>query len=286
MNYRIPEMVKKYTEYDMIRQHTELPEFPDFRTRLLFAFLNKHDRLKSSSELYALVTSLVQLALDTHDMVAITSDAKEKKAARSRQLKVLAGDYFSSRFYHLLSQAGQIELIRVLSGAICEVNRLKMNLYMMMKQLKVTAEEYIQHSVAIRSRLFLSFASMMEEMYHKVWPDVLDSFTRCELLFEELFRAESMEHFHGSWGYWHIMQNGTKEERKTLQAEDADAGKLRMLVLKHNVSAHLLKLLEGAMAQLEAKVSQIGSDKLTDELYACCEPFARLLRKPKALEEI
>lgn len=286
MNYRIPEIAKKYTEYDMIQKHTELPDFPEYRTRLLFAFLNKHDRLKSSSELYALVTSLVQLGLDTHDMVTVTNDAKEKKAARSRQLKVLAGDYFSSRFYHLLSQAGQIELIRVLSGAICEVNRLKMNLYMMMKQLKVTAEDYIQQSVAIRSRLFLSFASMMEEMYHKVWPDVLDSFTRCEVLFEELFRVESMDHFRGSWGYWHILQNGTKEERKLLQEGNADVNKLRMLILKHNIPAQLYALLEGAVTALHAKAGQIGSDKLTDELLQFSEPFARLLNKPKALEEI
>ncbi|KIL41545.1 heptaprenyl diphosphate synthase [Gordoniibacillus kamchatkensis] len=286
MNYRIPEIAKKYTEYDMIQKHTELPDFPDFRTRLLFAFLNRHDRLKATSELYALVTSLVQLGLDTHDMVADTNDAKEKKAARSRQLKVLAGDYFSSRFYHLLSQAGQIELIRVLSGAICEVNRLKMNLYMMMKQLKVTAEDYIQQSVAIRSRLFLSFGSMMEEVYQSVWPEVLSCFTRCEVLFEELFKAESVERFRGSWGYWHIMQHGTKEDRKALQSGDVDAGKLRMLVLKHNVPVHLHQLLEAALAQLHAKVGLIDSDKLTDELFSCSEPFVRLLNKPKVLEEI
>lgn len=286
MNYRIPEIAKKYTEYDMIQKHTELPEFPDFRTRLLFAFLSKHDRLQASSELYALVTSLVQLGLDTHEMVTITNDVKEKKAARSRQMKVLAGDYFSSRFYHLLSQAGQIELIRLLSGAICEVNRLKMNLYMMMKQLKVTAEEYIHQSVAIRSQLFLSFSSLMEEMYHKVWPDVLHSFTRCEVLFEEIFRAESMQNFRGSWGYWHIMHHGTKEERKALQAEEADASKLRLLVHKHNVPAQLYQLLEGALSQLNAKLEQIGSEKLAKELFQLGEPFSRFVNKPRVLEEI
>lgn len=286
MNYRIPEIAKKYTEYDMIQKHTELPEFPDFRTRLLYAFLNKHDRLQASSELYALVTSLVQLGLDTHELVTVTNDNKEKKAARSRQMKVLAGDYFSSRFYHLLSQAGQIELIRLLSGAICEVNRLKMNLYMMMKQLKVTAEDYIQQSVAIRSQLFLSFASLMEEVYHKVWPDVLHAFTRCEVLFEEIFKAESMQNFRGSWGYWHILNHGTKEERKALQADNPDASKLRLLVHKHNVPAQLYQQLEGALGQLQAKLEQIGSEKLAHELLQLGEPFSRILNKPRVLEEI
>ena len=124
-SYRIPEIAKQYTEYDMIQTHTDLPDFPEFRTRLLFAFLNGNNKLSSSSELFTLATSLVQLGLDTHDLVTVSNDVKEKKAARSRQLKVLAGDYFSSRFYQSLAQAGQIEMIKQLSNAICEVNRLK-----------------------------------------------------------------------------------------------------------------------------------------------------------------
>ena len=68
--------------------------------------------LVRTSELFTLATSLVQLGLDTHDLVTASNDVKEKKAARSRQLKVLAGDYFSARFYHLLAQAGQIDMIK------------------------------------------------------------------------------------------------------------------------------------------------------------------------------
>ena len=67
-SYRIPEIAKQYTEYDMIQIHTDLPDFPEFRTRLLFAFLNGNSKLSSSSELYTLATSLVQLGLDTHDI--------------------------------------------------------------------------------------------------------------------------------------------------------------------------------------------------------------------------
>ncbi|MFC0214861.1 heptaprenyl diphosphate synthase component 1 [Paenibacillus chartarius] len=286
MKYRIPEIAKKYTDYDMIQKHTELPEFPEYRTRLLFAFLNGQERIQESSELFTLVTSLVQLGLDTHDMVTVTNDLKEKKAARSRQLKVLAGDYFSSRFYHLLSQAGQIELIRTMSGAICEVNRLKMNLYMMMKQLKVSADDYFRQSVAIRSRLFLSFGSLMDEGAGKLWPEVLDRFIRCEVLIEELFKAEAMEHFRGSWGYWHIMHNGTKEERRALQSDEPDANKMRALVLKHNVQPQLFAMLESAVAAWHAVLGQIGQGKLADELRVCTDTFARMLNKPRAIEEI
>jgi heptaprenyl diphosphate synthase len=285
-SYRIPEIVKQYTDYDMIQTYTDLPEFPEFRTRLLFAFLNGNSKLSGSSELFTLVTSLVQMALDTHDLVSISNDIKEKKVARARQLKVLAGDYFSSWFYKLLSQAGQIELVNQLSSAICEVNRLKMNFYMKMKQLKVTADEYLHLSVEIKSQLFLTFSSFMEGMNDLAWPELLRGFTSCEVIYEEIFRAESVADFHGSWGFCHILENGSKEDRKQLQAIETDPSKLKSLMHKYNISSQLYQMLDTHSQQLYAKVKQLDSDKLISELFHIGEPFLRYLSKPKVLEEI
>jgi heptaprenyl diphosphate synthase len=284
-SYRIPEIAKRYTDYDMIQTHTDLPDFPDFRTRLLFAFLNESPLKSSSSELFALVTSLVQMGLDTHDQVSISNDVKEKKAARSRQLKVLAGDYFSSRFYHLLAEAGQIELVKQLSNAICEVNRLKMNLYMKMKQLKCSSEEYTQQTVAIKAQLFLSFSGLIDERYGQAWPDMLEGFTECEVIFEELFRSESSADFPGSWGFWYILHNGSKEERKQLQAAELDSVKIKTLLHKYNISAQLNQMLDFRIEQLYAKVQTIDSDKLKSELVHIGQPFLRHLSKSKLLEE-
>lgn len=36
--YRVPNLAKKYTNYDMIQRHTEIPNFPDGRVRLLEFF--------------------------------------------------------------------------------------------------------------------------------------------------------------------------------------------------------------------------------------------------------
>ncbi|OPH60908.1 heptaprenyl diphosphate synthase [Paenibacillus ferrarius] len=286
-SYRIPEIAKQYTDYDMIQIHTDLPDFPELRTRLLFAFLNGSSKLSASSELFALATSLVQLALDTHDMVIASNDIKEKKAARSRQLKVLAGDYFSSRFYHLLAQAGQIEIIKQLSEAICEVNRLKMNLYIKMKQLKLTAEDYLHQTVEIKSQLFLSFSDLMSDTYEQDWPDILRSFAQCEIIFEEIFHIEAIASFRGSWAFWHILQHGTKEERKQLHAEESDQTKVRTLLHKYNIKSQLYQMLDTHTKQLQAIVQQLDSDKLISELFHIGEPFLRFLAKPsKVMEEI
>ncbi|MEI7024555.1 heptaprenyl diphosphate synthase component 1 [Paenibacillus sp. y28] len=285
-SYRIPEIAKKYTDYDMIQTNTELPEFPHYRVRLLFAFLNKSGLPQESTELYALVTSLAQMGLDTHQLVSETNDVKETKAARSRQLQVLAGDYFSSRFYQLLSQAGHTEMTRQLSGAICEVNRLKMSLYVRMKQLKCSAEEYLQETVNIRMQLFLLFGRWMKDIYSIQWAEILEAFTRCEVLIHEIDRSNSLQELQGSWGYWYILQTGSKEEKRQLKGEQGDGGKLRSLWLKHNVKAQLYQMLQQQLALVQDKIGHLGSEKLTAELAAIGEPLVRYLSAPKVLEEI
>lgn len=283
--YRIPEMVKPYLEYDMIQNHTDLPHFPEYRTRLLYTVLNKQSALKGFSDLYSLVTSLVQIALDTHDTISVTNDDKEKKASRARQLKVLAGCYFSSRFYHMLSQAGQINLISILSDAICEANRIKMNIYTMMKQLKMTADEYMKQTVEAKSQLFLAFSSLFDEKIRPLWPEILRLLTRCEVLIAEILRADAAKQLRDSWGYWHIMQTGTKEDRQLLYEEETEGSKLHVLWQKYNITPQLYAMLQMNMKELQDKLALLASDIPDAELQAIREPFHQFLSSPRAFEQ-
>ncbi|MED4601454.1 heptaprenyl diphosphate synthase component 1 [Paenibacillus validus] len=285
-SYRIPEIAKPYIEHDMIRQHTDLPVFPELRARLLYAFLNNHSSLAGYSELYTLVTSLVQLGLDTHDTVSITNDDKEIKSARSRQLKVLAGDYFSSRFYYLLSHAGHIDLIGIISRAICEANRLKMNSYLLMKQFKLSADDYIEQSVDVKTQLFLSFKALFAEGVYPMWADLLRLFTRCEVLLQEIIRSESSQQYRESWGFWHVLQWGTKEEKKLLQTDEPDPAKLRSIWIKYKVTPQLYQLLEGCMKELQDKLQTVEPDKWGKELQAIGETFRSFLNAPRATQEV
>src|SRR5690606_29536259 len=120
------ETANKYTEYDLISAYTQLPEYPVLRTNVLSAFLRYasekalHPKLQES---IGLAVSLMQHGLDTHEPV------EDKGETRRRQMTVLAGDYFSSRFYQLLSQAESVQSILLVSQAVCDVNRTKMRLY-------------------------------------------------------------------------------------------------------------------------------------------------------------
>jgi heptaprenyl diphosphate synthase len=273
--YRIPELANKYVSHDLIKTYTDLPAFPDARVRLLYTFLNDADSASQHTELYALVASLVQMGMDTHDLIDTETERKPEKEMRSRQLKVLAGDYFSSRFYHLLSQAGQIDMIRKISSAVCEVNRLKMNLYIRMNELRVEAEAYINHCVELKAELFLLFGGLLEERFSAIWPELLHGFARCEVVVHELSRMESPNLFDRSWGYWTVMEEGTDEERKQLAERPEEEGFVRSLIAKYQLRSRLNDILHASVADAQKVVGKLESDKLINELCQIGESFLR-----------
>ncbi len=282
---RISELARKYTHYDMIQAHTMLPDYPDSRAKLLYLFLKGSRNNANSSELFALVTSLVQMAMDTHDLIQ-TSGSEHGESMRSKQLKVLAGDYFSSRFYHLLAQEGRIDLIGRLSHAICEVNRIKMNVYQRMKQLTLSAEEYIRSRVKINSELFLTFSEMMEDLYHTYWPEILEGFANCEVLLAEIDRSQQDEAFRDSWGYWYLLQSVNREEREWLTAARLDEAKLKKLMVKYEVRPALFKVFEAQAKLLKSRIEALKSENAISELMQLIQPFLRYVSQPKMLEEI
>ncbi len=285
--FQIKDKAKQYTEYDMIQAYVDLPEFPNNRTQLLYAFLSTRYQ-QPQSELFALVTSLVQMGLDTHDTIA--AEASDYAASglkdRTRQLSVLAGDYFSGRFYQLLAQAGQIDMIRKLSNAICEVNRIKLTLYMKMKQFKCTAEDYLKQTVSIKTQLFLTFNHWLDGQHQAVWSDVLASFTRCEVISEEIRRLKCVNDFKHSWAYWFIFQQATDDEREQLMnAEGLDESRVREVVEQYQIGQVLKGMLSIHITELQTCIEKHTAGTLTQELRNMLNPFLHLVTPVKVAEE-
>jgi heptaprenyl diphosphate synthase len=282
ISYKVPASIQKYLEHDLILQYTELPKFPAGRAGLLRLFLQSAtDSPESLRELYPMATSLVQVALDTHDLVG---EEREEggKVGRMTQLRVLAGDYFSSRFYQLLAQAGQIDWIRHLAHAICELNRIKLQCYMRMKHLKMGAEEYVQSMVSIRSTLFQTFSILFENPVRQIWPEVLKAYTRCEVLADELYKAESAKHWKNSWSYWYILDQQAREKDRALLAETIpDEERLKELLDRFGI-VHLLRtMLEESVRLFADKLAALDMPRLMPhlarELRDAILPFERLV---------
>lgn len=70
-------------------------------------------------------TMLVQIALDIHERVIKIDYLQEDH--KTRQLTVLAGDYYSSLYYERLSKINEITLIQRLANGIRKINEQKTN---------------------------------------------------------------------------------------------------------------------------------------------------------------
>ncbi|WP_128102555.1 heptaprenyl diphosphate synthase component 1 [Paenibacillus sp. DCT19] len=281
-SYRVPQLAKKYTDYDMIRQHTEIPPFPDSRARLLQVFVSRTDE-KQHNEIYALATSLVQLAMDTHDRIDTLSGARKEQEMRSRQLNVLAGDYFSSRFYQLLAHADRIEMIGKLSGAVAEVNVGKMSLYERMKKLVVSPDEYLRETVQLKMQLFLSFTDIIGEKEQSIWEHLLAEFSTCENIVEELQKLNDEKCFVYSYAFWSIYEQGSDEERKVLLQPEPDMRVWAGLVLKYRIGEILLDKLRNSTHRIQQLLQDKVEGEGLHEVQTILEPYLTYLQPSHAV---
>ena len=69
----------------------------------------------------------MQVALDTHDLVS--TELTDESGMKVRQLTVLAGDYYSGLYYKYLAGIGDIQVIKMLSEGVKNINEHKVFVY-------------------------------------------------------------------------------------------------------------------------------------------------------------
>lgn len=109
---RFKEAVFKHVRHRTLQQFTGQPIVDE--KRMFFALLPFFNgEATTQHEQNAIVLGVVHAALAAHDLI-------EEQAAISKeqQLTVLAGDYYSGRYYQLLAASHDIALIQSLSQAI------------------------------------------------------------------------------------------------------------------------------------------------------------------------
>lgn len=269
----ITELARKYVDYDMISTHTELPDFPVPRVRLLYTFLNHREQHPGRlTEAGSLAAFLVQLGLDTHDTIDIEDRQKEEKEMRSRQLKVLAGDYFSSLFYQLLAHSGQIRLVNSMSAAICEVNRLKVRLYNSLKRMLLPAEAYVKERVKLKMTLFLSFSQQMDKSVRNVWDLLLEELSHCEVMVEEIKQSVTSPTERKGFAYLRILESATAEDKERISRGSLELEEWHQLLDKYTIKEQLLTMLRHSVDKVEQLIGECQGDKLRAELAAVLEP--------------
>ncbi len=150
------ERIIKLISQSYVEQYVDIPPMAENRLVLLYVFLCENGVEKERAKVLCTTTGLVQLGLDTHEQVK-TSYEPSLVAERNRQLTVLAGDYYSSYYYHLLAEVGEIEAVKILAKSIQEVNEAKMTLYLSEKEYAMSWDKYFALRKTIDTALYLGF---------------------------------------------------------------------------------------------------------------------------------
>lgn len=152
----IIEQIYKRSTHSYVEHYVDVPSMAENRLALLYLFLMEQGMTKERSMIFCTATGLVQLGLDIHEYVKNDYE-RTQSDERNRQLTVLAGDFYSARYYALLAEASEIEAIQVLSGAVQRVNEAKMRLYLAGKDSRLpSAEEYWELRNTIDTGLYVA----------------------------------------------------------------------------------------------------------------------------------
>jgi len=109
------EQLEQKVFHPYLLNYIQTPMVDEDKLLLLISIMDQLGLSGKEMKNYALPTMLVQIALDTHENVS-NQDASEQDDTQlqSRQLTVLAGDYYSGLYYALLAEINDVLMIRAL----------------------------------------------------------------------------------------------------------------------------------------------------------------------------
>lgn len=164
----IKEQILNKVQHPYLHKYIESPEIDEDKLLLLISILDKADLPENIMKNYALTTMLIQIALDTHELVS-NSELKEDEK-KDRQLTVLAGVYYSGLYYKILADLDEVGMIRSLAEGIKEVNEHKISVY----QKTSTGIEVLMDDVKrIESSLFEKVTTYLDNI---VWNEFASNF--------------------------------------------------------------------------------------------------------------
>lgn len=121
-NYK--QLILTQIEHSYLHSYIDQPSIEEDKLKLLHILLADQENMENS----IVSVMLVQIALDTHDMIVKEMEQAPLKR-KQQQLTVLAGDFYSGLYYKRLAEVENIALTGALANGISDITEQKMNLF-------------------------------------------------------------------------------------------------------------------------------------------------------------
>lgn len=223
-----------------VHQYLSAPVIDGDKLLVYYLLFRENGKYQDIGE-YVSSVMFAEVGLDTHEKMTI-ENLDEKKEVRSRQLIVLAGDFYSSLYYFSLSGQGDIQMVRWIAEAIQEFNIHKCHLFY-----PSNALDWEQKCAVLQQIESALVAKIAEKLGLSEWaPAISDYFLFKRLTIE---RNCFLHKNRDSSLLFHIIKNQPINRSLLLKALDEKIKAIRKRFLgysakKQMLSASFVKLLQ------------------------------------------
>lgn len=173
----IIEEINKRTNHNYLNTQIRKPEPSYQKIGLLFLYLTTKSYELAEIRAICIAVGIIQMGLDIHEWV--TNEHIELfEEIEIRQLQVLAGDYFSSQYYQLLSSVGDIASIQVIARSVQKMNEHKVVYYEQKNQLQSDFDQWIAYKCDIDVGIFYGHIAPQDHN----WEKLIHHFIQLDLL--------------------------------------------------------------------------------------------------------
>lgn len=172
--------VKRRSFHPYAVARIRLPRFKLFQLHFLFLFFEQIGLKPALRNHYCISQMLIQLGLDSHDMVD-NQRLTEGEKVKERQLTILMGDYFSGHYYRYLAEFNQVALICRWAEVVKKINETKLRLYAEKESL--SPEERLE----LKQKIYRSVAESVLRWFEadQAWFKILNHYVALQVYADE-----------------------------------------------------------------------------------------------------
>ena len=124
---QMKEVIERYVLHPYLRKYIDFPKIDEDKLLILISIADQLELSPTEKKSFIIAIMVMYMALDTHDYVSNTLD--DDNSIKTRQLTILAGDYYSGLYYKCLATVQNIGLIKKLSEGVKKINEHKVTIY-------------------------------------------------------------------------------------------------------------------------------------------------------------
>jgi heptaprenyl diphosphate synthase len=124
---QLKETIERYVLHPYLRKYIISPSIDEDKLHMLISIVERLDLSPVEKDTYVIAIMLMYIALDTHDYVSNTLE--DENSMKTRQLTILAGDYYSGLYYKFLAKVCNTGMIKKLSEGVKTINEHKVTIY-------------------------------------------------------------------------------------------------------------------------------------------------------------